>query len=57
MKKINNKKGEVATFLLIAMGLSAVFGHYQYSKGKWGKEGTERIESKSYWYQTENWRP
>lgn len=53
--KLNNK-GEVFIGIYILIILAAI-GHTQYVKGKWGANGTDRVESKSYWYQADSYRP
>ncbi len=55
MKKLNNK-GEIFTGIYVFIFL-AVIGHTQYVKGKWGPNGTERVEDKTYWYEAQEWRP
>ena len=52
-----NKRGEAVSLVVYLTVALALIGHSQYVKGKWGKNGTERIEDKQYWYEAESWRP
>lgn len=47
MKKLNNK-GETFAPIFIFLFLALGGGHYQYSQGEWGKNGTKSVQNREY---------
>lgn len=54
--KLGNR-GEAVSLVIWLTLIFAAIGHSQYVQGKWGKDGTDRVEDKTYWYESESWRP